>query len=258
MKGLSIALTALLLLSACVAPKPLSQDMLTRLRQGSTAVLFYDDVGQVSYLEDTYYVLGVAQSAANSVYKGTWDSNRELSELHTAQLANLGLKTQSAYTLLSASMIDEFAAAERARARYTYYPDKKAKAARKKEAAGAPALSTNLRDILLAQGQDSLVWIGWSGYSLHLRTLGLGPQETLDTRFWVIDLKENRVLGEAGLLTMESLSIGEKTGKEFLESDNLHGLKARVSQRMREYYEADTRKNKDVGTLLGLKSGSAP
>jgi hypothetical protein len=86
----------------------------------------------------------------------------------------------------------------------------------------------------------------------------LGPQETLDTRFWVIDLKENRVLGEAGLLTMESLSIGEKTGKEFLESDSLHGLKARVSQRMREYYEADTRKNKDVGTLLGLKSGPAP
>jgi hypothetical protein len=256
-RGLSIALIALLL-SACVsAPKPLSEDLLTRLKQGSTAVLFADDVGAISYLEDTYYVLGVSQSAANSVYKGTWDSNRDLSDLHTAEFANLGLKSQSAYSLLSASQIEEFTAAERAQARYTYYPDKKLKAA-KKDAAKDPALSPAFRDALLAQGQEWLVMIAWSGFSLHIKTLGLAPAEDLHTTFWVIDLKENRVLWGAGLLTIENVSLGEKTGKEFLESDDLRGLKSEVSTRMREYYQAEKRKSKDVGTLLGLKAEPAP
>ena len=199
----------------------------------------------------------MSQSAANSVYKGTWDSNRELSELHTAELANLGLKSQSVYSLLSAPQIEEFTAAERALARYTYYPDKKLKAA-KKNAAGAPALSPEFQSALLGQGQDWLVCIAWSGFSLHIKTLGLAPAENMHTTLWVIDLKENRVLWGAGLLTMQNVSLGDSTGKEFLESDNLHGLKSEVSTRMREYYQADKRKNEDIGTLLGLKSGPAP
>src|ERR1043165_5187103 len=134
-RGALIALMALLL-SACVTPaKPLSKDLRTRLRQGSTAVLFYDDVGAVTYLEDTYRVLGVSTSSAISVYKGTWDSSRELSELHAAELASRGLKSQSAYQLLSASQIEELTAAERAR--YTFFPDKKSQAA--KSAASGPA-----------------------------------------------------------------------------------------------------------------------
>ena len=250
MKALMAFLVAFVLGGCASLPKPLTADVASKIKQGNTAVLFYDDMGEIKYLEDKYYVLGVAQVASNSAYGGIWSSNPELSQLHTEQFSKLGLKTQSAYALLSSSDIENNSAADRAL--YTFKPPEKSKV---KPAAspGQAALTPQLRDALLAQGQDSLIWVAWSGFTLHLQTLGLPAVEKMNTCFWVFDLKENRLLWNGTFFTFENTSIGGRTGKEFLEANDLSGLKSEVAARMRDYYQPEKRKNNDVGLLMGLR-----
>jgi hypothetical protein len=240
-----------LLLTACAANKPMTPDVTSRLKQGNTAVLFHDDIGEIKYVEDKYFVLGVAQVASNSTYSGLWNPNPELSRLHAEGLAGLGLKARSAYDLLSAAQIEQSIDAEREL--YTLKPRDKSKPEAKAPSAGAPPISPKLRDALIEKGQDSLVWVAWSGFQLHLLTLGLQPREEYNTSFWFFDLRTNQLLWRGAVLTMETTSIPDgKTGKEFLESNSLAGLKAESAARVKDNYRADQGRFANLGVLSGL------
>lgn len=250
MKALLACLAALVLTGCASLPKPMTADVATQLKQGKTAVLFYDDIGQINYLEDKYFVLGVAQVASNSAYTGIWNGGPELSQVHAEQFGKLGLQAQSAYNLLPATVIEESTANERSV--FTLKPPAKGQ---KKKTKADWQLSPQLRDALIAQGQDSLVWVSWSGFTLHLQTLGLPTVEKFSTSFWILDLKQNKVVWDGSFMTWENAELGERTGKEFLESDELKGLKRESAEKMRQYYSPTKRSNKDVGTLTGLRGG---
>jgi hypothetical protein len=251
------SLMALALGGRASTPQPLTADVVSKIKQGNTAVLFHDDIGEIKYLEDQCYILAVAQIASNVVYADVWSSNSELSQLHAEQFSNLGLKAQSAYTLLPSSHIEENSATDRAR--YTLKrPEKSNDKSAKSSALVRPvALTPQLRDALLAQGQDSVIWVAWSGLTLHLQTFCLPAVEKMQAAFWIFDLQEDRLLWNGTFSTWEHTSVGDRTGKEFLESNNLSGLKSEVAARMRDYYDPVKRKNKDVGALTGFR-GVAP
>jgi hypothetical protein len=243
-----------LLLTACGAHKPLKPDVASRVKQGKMAVLFYDDVGEIKYTEDKYLVLAVAQVASNSTYAGFWSPNPELSEAHAAGLNSLGLNAQSAYTLLPAAFIEENTAAEREL--YTLKRRDKSKPEPKPPAAGTPALTPKLREALLEKGQDTLVWVTWSGFNLHLLTLGLAPREEYATGFWMFDLKSNQLLWNGLVSTFDSTTIPDgQTGKEFLESNGLAGLKAESAARIKDYYRPGQTNFKSFAVQSGLPGG---
>lgn len=244
-----------LLMTACATNKPMTPDVASRLKQGKTAVLFNDDIGEIKYLEDKYLVLAVAQVASNSTYQGLWSPNVDLSEVHAAGLKTLGMNAQSAYTLLPAADIEANAATEREY--YTFKPRDKSKPALTPLPKGS-ALSPKLRDALLEKGQDTLVWVAWSGFQLHLLTLGLKPNENYVTGFWMFDLKSNELVWSGNVLTLETTEIPDgKTGKEFLESGGLAGLKAESAARAKDNYRSDQLIGKNLGRMSGLLSGGA-
>jgi hypothetical protein len=252
MKALMAAFAALALSGCAVVSKPLTDATLSQLKQGSTAVLFYDDIGEIKYLEDHYAVLAVTQDRSKGAYTGIWNSNAELSQLHAEQFAQLGLRTQSAYTLLSASYVHDNSTIDRTL--YTLKPQEKSRTASSKlQPTRQGALTPQLRDALMAQDQDSLIWIAWTGLTLYMPTLGLSPRETISARYWVFDLKKNQILWHGQFDLMEMVSMGEMTGKEFLESNNLRGLKSQVSALNRTLYDPQKRGGKDVGTAMGLR-----
>jgi hypothetical protein len=152
MKRILAAFGLLVMLAGCATIPRLSADDATRVNGGSTAVLFVDDVEQINYLQDKYYVLAVTQEGSTSVYKGIWDSSKEISEVHADEFSKLGLKAKSAYDLLGAQEIARLAAGDMSR--YSVQPKQQP------AASGAPAepVSPQLRQALLDKGQDYLIW----------------------------------------------------------------------------------------------------
>jgi hypothetical protein len=251
----SLGYLLVLLLTACAPFHPMTSDVSSRIKQGKTAVLFYDDIGEIKYVEDKYLVLAVTQVASNSTYQGLWSPNADLSEAHAAGFKTLGLDAQSAYTLLTPAFIEENTAAEREL--YTLKPRDKSKPAPAPPAKGAPAVSPKLRAALLEKGQDALVWVAWSGFQLHLMTLGLAPREEYTTGFWLFDLKKNELVWSSNVLTMEKTTVPSgKTGKEFIETDGLAGLKAESVARAKDNYRSDRLKYANLGVLSGLGGGA--
>jgi hypothetical protein len=236
-----------LLLSGCItARQPLSPEVATRVKQGHTAVYFNDDIGEIDYLDDKYLVLGVSTEGSRGTYQDIWDSSPELSQLHAEQFDRLGLKAQSLYHLMSAADIQRDLAADRD----IYTLSGKNPNPRQTQ------LSDELRNALLAQGQATLIWIAWTGLTLHIQALGLPTKEQIVTRFWAFDVKENRLLWSGQFLTFHVVSLEGHTAKEFMEADNLSRFKSEVEDRMREYYEHDKYGNRAVGSLSGLERGT--
>jgi len=100
---------------------------------------------------------------------------------------------------------------------------------------------------------DSLAWVAWSGFTLHLRTLGLSPQEEYTTGFWIFDLKSNELLWNGVVSTWDPVTIPEgQTGKEFIESNGLAGLKAESAARVRDHYRSDQVNFKSFGIQSGF------
>lgn len=242
----------MVVLGGCASVPPLAQDEVSKIMQGKTAVIFSDDIQQINYLEDKYFVLGVAQVASNSAYKDIWNSNELLSSVHSQGLARAGLHTESVYELMPAETILELTKSERER--YTLIP-KKASKEQKVTQTEAP-LTPSFRDALLAKGKDYLVWIGWGGFTLHLPALGLSPVEQFQTGFWIFDVKSNKLLWNGSVFTAENVKI-EGTGKEFLESNNLSRLRSEVSNRINERYsyrpKATGMFKNSYGQLIGLE-----
>jgi hypothetical protein len=243
------AFTVLLVLTGCATVPKLSTSDADRVKGGKSTVLFMDDVEQINYLQDKYYVLAVTQEGSTSVYKGLWNSSKDLSAVHADEFSKLGLQAKSAFELLGEQDIARLTQEDKIR--YTVQP---------RQTGGGPAapaaktITPQLRQALLDKGQDYLIWGSWSGYTLHIQTLGLPPNEQFLLRYWIFDLKQNQFLGGGDVLWLQKVDLGGQTGKDFLEKNNLAGLRSQVEKQIRARF-ADPPKA-TVGAILGLKAAS--
>jgi hypothetical protein len=240
MKRVFAAFALLLMLAGCASIPRLSASDAERVTNGKTVVLFVDDAQQINYLQDKYYVLAVTQEGATSAYKGIWNSGKDLSALHADEFSKLGLKAKSAYELFGEQTVAQFV-----------QQDRDALAAQPKGAAPDPALNPQLRQALLDKGQDYLIRISWTGYTLHIQTLGLPANEQFVIRYRIFDVRNNKFMGGGDYGYLHSLNLEGKTGKDFLETNNLQGLRAQVEQHIRERFAAPP--NATIGKILGLK-----
>jgi len=238
-----------LLFSGCATVAPLQPEVASKVKQSKVAVVFYDGSEQINYIEDKYLVLGVAQVASNSVYHGVWDSNRDLTTLHTQELGKLGVPATSLY--------DIFSDVEIAQA----YAQLKEMYTRPLSSAGkplsAPPVTPQLAQMLIAKGYDHLIAINWTGYTLHLQTLGLPMLSKTQVGFRFLDLTNPQPLLWIGsILIWEEVEIANGTGKDFLEKNDLAGLKAEVARLFHERYRIRTDHggfNTSIGQIVGLE-----
>jgi len=239
-----IVLLGVALLSACVTP-PMSPESARTLKSGKSAVAFYDVTERINYIEDVYLVLGVAQVASESVYSGIWNSNKDLSAMHAEELAKIGVRVRSVYDALSEAEISGFTAMQKELyALNTSGQD-----------TSAIQLKPLHRDLLLQKGFDYLFWLNWSGYTLHIKTLGLPSLETSNTEYWIFDLKKNSLLWHGTIRATDRLRIKGK-GKVFLEKDDLSGLKTEVTKLTKEIYKSGTNRgyrSESVIKKIGLE-----
>lgn len=235
----------LLVLAGCATLPHLSASDADRVKDGKSAVLFVDDVEQINYLQDKYYVLAVTQEGSTSLYKGIWNSSRDLSAIHADEFSKLGLKARSAYELFGAQDLERLTQEDRGR--YTMRPKQPAGAA----ADPGQAITPELRQALLDKDQDYLIWASWSGYTLHIQTLGLPPNEQFLLRYWIFDVKKNKLLGGGDSMYLHSVDLAGQTGKEFLEKDNLAGFRSQVEKHIRARFTDPP--NATIGKVLGLK-----
>ncbi len=237
-----------LLLAACASVSPMAPDSARDMKTGKVVVAFFDGVEQINYREDVYLVLGVAQVASNSVYGGFWDSSKEISAMHTSEFAKLGVRATSLYDIVTESERAELATIQKEM--YSLYsgPTK---------VQDESLLKPRFRDLLLGKGNDYLVWATWSGYLFHIHTLGLPPHEAFTTTYWVFDLKGNRIVWNGSIGSRERVEMREGlSGKDFLEKDNLAGLKSRVANMIKERHKGRTGRgiySNSVGQIMGLE-----
>lgn len=244
MKRILAAIAVLLILSGCATVPKLSESDADRLKSGKSAILFVDDVEQINYLQDKYYVLAVTQEGSTSVYKGIWNSSKDLSAVHADEFSKLGLKATSAYDLLAEQDLARLT--QRDRQRYTIRAPQAGSGA-----TSADAVSSELRQALLDKGQEFLIWTSWSGYTLHIQTLGLPANQQFLCRHWIFDLQRNKFLGGGDQMWLQKLDLAGATGKDFLEKNNLAGLRSEVEQLIRTRFKSPA--NARTGKVLGLE-----
>ena len=236
MKRILVALVLLTALAGCASVQRLSAPDAARVKNGKTAVLFEDDVQEINYRQDKYYVLAVTQEGSTSVYKGIWNSGKDLSAIHAEEFSKLGLKAKSAYELIGERDLERFVEQEIAAA-----------AAAKGDT--VPTLDPQLRQALLDKNQDYLIRVSWSGYTLHIQTLGLPTNEQFVIRYRIFDVKNNKLMGGGDYMYLHSVNLEGQTGKDFLEKDNLAGLRSQMEKHIRARFTEPP--NATIGKILG-------
>jgi hypothetical protein len=255
-----------MLLSACATSlQPMSSKSINEIKNGKSVVAFYDGVEQIRYIEDKYLVLGVAQVASSSVYRGFWDSNKDISAFHAAELSKIGISSQSLYDVISEAQRPEFVEMQSEMNAQLVAPPKSTEEKSTENINDLSlVLKPKMREQLLEKGYDYLIWMNWSGFVLHIKALNLPTYENFMTNYWIHDLKQNKTIWYGGIPFGGKVVIEGDGAKAFLEKKNLAGLKREVERMIREKYDVRMREarrgiNKDsVGQLIGLEPKIEP
>lgn len=243
-----ILLSSILILSGCASLQspPMKAGDIKTVKSGKTAVMFYDPIGKITYLEDSYRVLAIFTNTTEASYKGFWDMDKYMSKLHSNNLRKLGINAESIYKRFNAKEISYLNKKQKNMYKrwneYLYDGDAKK--------INSKLVDADLRKRLIRKGYSYLVWIPHRGYSLHMRTLGLAPLEQLFMSYSLHDLKKDKVLWKGGFNTYTTLDLKGKTAKDYLERNSLKGYKSRVNTLTRSLYEG--KHNGTVGVALGL------
>jgi hypothetical protein len=199
-----------------------------RWKNGKSVVYFSDDVGQIGYTKDNYFVLGVSRQGTEGAYNGLWDSNRQLSAINAEELSKLGIDATSLFDMPGGSELQPLVAAQAPQYAITQEPSSP-----RPELSVNGGVSEDLRTALLAQGRHFLVWVNWNGFKLRVLTLGLRPFEEMTVGYRIVDLDSNQSLANVTVLFMERVDMQGATAKDFLERNGLQRLKADVETLMR-------------------------
>jgi hypothetical protein len=212
--------------------------------------MFNDDVEQINYVQDKYYVLAVTQVASNSIYSGIWDSSAALSRVNAEEFRKYGVNAKSIHDILPAGDIAKLTAYEREK--YSYKPKPKTD----ESTVGQPAVSETLREQLISKGEDYLIFVAWSGITMHIQTLGLPTLQRANVGYWIFDLKANRKIADTNIPFGEKKTLGDTTAKDYYEKDELQGLKKEAESMFRSRFSTGEKgkpMKASIVELIGLE-----
>jgi len=245
-------------------PMPMPAESVNRLKSGQSIVAFFDGVESINYTEDVYSVLFVAHLSSKSEYKGFWDSNKDMTAVHTNEISLLGVRAQSLYDVLSATestnslaMQKEMWATyvEHAKGKPRYVADTFHNVT---DQDASPYLDQDFRKLLVGKGFDHLIWITWSGLRFHIPTViqPVGPAGGSVATYWIFDLTNNKLLHVCSVNFGQRLHVEGESVKDFLEKDNLAGLKRELAKMIHNVYKTppwEKPNNSSARQLLGFE-----
>jgi len=242
MKGYRLlAIVGLLSLTACVGTiQPMTKQQADTLRQGTTAIAFFDKSKKINYLEDVYRVLAITQNGSSSSYKGVWDSNTMITDAHVKGFRGYGVNAKSAFKVLGKNDLV------------------KIEADNKRIFTGAHAaegvthkLDASVRKALLKNKIENLILFDWHGFTLHIKTLGLDAQEKFHFNFKIFNVPSGKMLFQGFTNSLETVDLGKQSGKAYLERKGLANLKADIKRMINNRY---TVSKGSIGHVIGLKA----
>jgi len=236
-----IVIAGLISLTACVSTiQPMSKQQSDTLRQGTTAIAFFDKSGKINYVEDVYRVLAITQNGSSSSYKGVWDSNSMITDAHVKGFRGYGVNAKSAFKFLKKNDLAIL------------------KADKQRIFTGAHAaegvthkLSDKVRKALLKNKIENLILFDWHGFTLHIKTLGLDAQEKFHFNFKIFNVPSGKMLFQGYSNSMETVDLGKQSGKAYLERKGLANLKADIKRMINNRY---TVSKGSIGHVIGLKA----
>lgn len=237
------------LLTGCAGlHPPIQSDVSAQFKREKTAIAFFDAVGSIHYSEDVYLVLAVAQVSSNSDYSGIWDSDSALTRVHADEFSKMGLNAMPVYGEPDVALPRDALVPQKAMVKAFY-------ASRPKPEHG-PAIAPAFKEALQSRGYSNLILVSWSGYSMHIPTLGLPPRQSVNSSFWVHDLRKDKLLWSGEFSVMQQVTLPKNTGKSFLEENDLAGLKAETEKLVRQRYRTKSSDGKSVvsvGQAMGFQ-----
>jgi len=242
-KLLLIGVCGLLTLTACVgANKPMTKQQIDTLRQGTTAIAFFDKSEKIRYIEDVYRVLAITQNGSSSSYKGVWNSNTMITDAHVKGFRGYGVHSKSIFKVLGKNDLKNLKA------------DKKRIFTGTHAAEGVThKLSENVRRALLKKKIENLVLFDWHGFTLHIKTLGLDAQQKFHFNFKIFNVPSGKMLHQGYSSSLETVDLGKQSGKAYLERKGLANLKADIKRMINNRY---TVSKGSIGHMIGLKSSN--
>lgn len=228
-------------LSGCVSSlMPMTKQEADNLRQGTTAVAFFDKSLKINYVEDVYRVLAITQNGSSSSYRGIWNSDAMITDAHVKGFRGYGVNAKSAFKILNKKDI------------MTLQRDKQAIFTGSHAAEGVThKLNKDVRSILLKKKIENLVLFDWHGFTLHIKTLGLSPQEKFHFNFKIFNVPSGKMVWQGYASSLETVDIGNKGGKAYLERRDLANLKSDIKRMINNRYTA---KSGSIGQLIGLQA----
>jgi hypothetical protein len=215
----------------------LPENLRAAMRQDATAVLFTDDVGQISYIWGRFNTPGTNRLDRIARYDGTWDPGPDVTAIHAAELAKLGFQAKSVYEILEPTGITALTAAGREN--------------RGKDYEVIPIVSPTLSEALIQKGQRYLFWVTWSGLQYFHPTLPVTCTEEINSSYWLFDLRTRALVWSGGLADIRDSTFKYADATAGLEANDFAGFKRLAEERYRLAYRQE---QDSVPWLLGLVS----
>jgi hypothetical protein len=250
LRNILVSLLISILAGCSTVQPPIKSDSTTQFKREKTAVAFFDPIGSIHYTEDVYLALIIAQVSSDSDYSEIWDSDSALSKIHANELSKIGLNTTPVHGEIDSPISKEVWLSQKAQVKAYYSTDQNSEQ--------GPGITSEFKSALRSKGFANLILVSWSGFNLRIPTLGVQPYEFTNHSFWVFDLQKEKPIWSGTLRALEKVDLPQKTGKAFLESNDLAGLKREAEHLARQRYEgqwADGKKAKSVGVYMGFQEG---
>ncbi|KPV07240.1 hypothetical protein APR50_14655 [Variovorax paradoxus] len=250
MRNIFLALIVAVLTGCTTLQPPIQPEVSTQFKREKTAVAFFDPVGSIHYSEDVYLVLAVAQVSSDSDYAGIWDSDSALTRVHADEFSKLGLNAAPLNGEAGIDVPREAVARQKSLM--------KAFHASRSKPEGGPGIAPEFKESLRAHGYANLILVSWSGYFMHIPTLGLAPRHSINNSFWVYDLRKDLPLWSGAFPVAQTVTLPKNTGKSFLEENDLAGLKSETEKLARQRYRTKTFDGKpmvSIGQAIGFQRG---
>jgi hypothetical protein len=236
MKFLWVVLSAVPLAGCATESSVLMPEALRMaVRQKATSVLFTDDVGSIRFIWGRFNAPDFTRPVETVRYGDSWDAGPALTAVHTEELAKLGFRVTSTYTLVGEREVSELTATGREN--------------RGKNYEIIPVLSPALASALQSQGQQYLFWVTWSGLQYFHIPLPIRGVEQINSSYWLFDLSTRSLVWSGGLADIRDSNFNYADAEVQLKRDQFAVFKRLVEERYRLAYRPE---EDSVPWLLGL------
>ncbi len=247
MRVWALLLASYFILAGCASVKPLEVDQLSRLKSGKTGVLALDSTKKLIYNNQTFYGVGIANTANTATYEGFFDSEKYISEAFSKRLNERGL--QSVVLSLPASL-------RTPELMKRYSVGKKVMGGEPSDIETKRVLPADWKNFLAQSGYDYLFMSEISG--LNVTTSNFDTTKAFVgtiADIYLYDVKSGALMWSATLSgAIPGAAVTMKSSPKEVENNDFALTKEAVSKNVDLFFVVDAPIQKGIDVGMGLRS----